>query len=160
VALPDQARLLGHDDRPRARRLQLHAGALSRYLSSGRHASVQVSPQHSPNILSAFERSQTPPDASTGAASFPALLQKGPLCGPFVMELAGLEPATSWVRFRSAASPNPLHKRVSGQSSGAKPLGYPALTQGFWGSEELHPQNERTLCQPARRRRLSRRRCK
>jgi hypothetical protein len=49
------------------------------------------------------------------------------------MELAGLEPATSWVRFRSATSANPLQKRVSARSAGVKPLGYPALTQGFWG---------------------------
>jgi hypothetical protein len=49
------------------------------------------------------------------------------------MELAGLEPATSWVRFKSTATANALHKRVSGQSSGAGPLGYPALTRGFWG---------------------------
>jgi hypothetical protein len=28
------------------------------------------------------------------------LLQEGPACGPFSMELAGLEPATSWVRSR------------------------------------------------------------
>jgi hypothetical protein len=94
VALPDQARLLGHDDRPRARRLQLHAGALSQLPVERSSRERSGLPQHSPNILSAFERSQKPPDASTGAASFPALLQKGPLCGPFVMELAGLEPAT------------------------------------------------------------------
>jgi hypothetical protein len=31
-------------------------------------------------------------------------LEKGTLCGPFVMELAGLEPATSWVRFHPAGS--------------------------------------------------------
>jgi hypothetical protein len=30
------------------------------------------------------------------------------------MELAGLEPATSWVRFRGAAFANPLQKRVPG----------------------------------------------
>ncbi len=30
------------------------------------------------------------------------------------MELAGLEPATSWVRFKSAAAPNPHHEQVSG----------------------------------------------
>jgi hypothetical protein len=58
--------------------------------------------------------------------------QKNRVCRSF-MELAGLEPATSWVRFRSAALTNPHHERVSGQSSGSKPLGYPALTRGFWG---------------------------
>jgi hypothetical protein len=56
------------------------------------------------------------------------------------MELAGLEPATSWVRSRSAASPNPLQKRVSGHFAGAKPLGYPAVALGFWGWGALHPQ--------------------
>jgi hypothetical protein len=57
------------------------------------------------------------------------------------MELAGLEPATSWVRFKSAALEKPLHKRVYGQSNSAEPLGYPGVTQGFWGWEELDPQN-------------------
>jgi hypothetical protein len=61
------------------------------------------------------------------------------VCVP--MELAGLEPATSWVRSKSAAAPNPHHERVSGHSSGAEPLGYPALTRGFWGWNALHPQN-------------------
>jgi hypothetical protein len=56
------------------------------------------------------------------------------------MELAGLEPATSWVRFKSTATANPHHKRLSGRSVGEKPLGYPALTQGFWGWNTLHPQ--------------------
>ena len=60
----------------------------------------------------------------------------------FFMELAGLEPATSWVRFKSAALANLLHKRVSGQSIGAEPRGYPALTRGFWGWDPLHPQND------------------
>jgi hypothetical protein len=58
--------------------------------------------------------------------------QKTPVCRPF-MELAGLEPATSWVRFRSAVSPNPLHKRASARPDDMKPFGYPALARGFWG---------------------------
>ena len=65
---------------------------------------VQVFPQHSPN----FVDSQAIPRDSRcidGTAAFPASLQKkGPLCGPFVMELAGLEPATSWVRSVSERS--------------------------------------------------------
>jgi hypothetical protein len=63
-----------------------------------------------------------------------------PQAGSAFMELAGLEPATSWVRFKSTATPNPLHKRVSSHLAGAEPLGYPALTRGFWGWEELYPQ--------------------
>jgi hypothetical protein len=39
------------------------------------------------------------------------------------MELAGLEPATSWVQFKRAAALDPHHKRVSGQSTGGEPLG-------------------------------------
>ena len=61
------------------------------------------------------------------------------------MELVGLEPTTSWVRFKSAAWRNPLYKRVSGQSSRTEPLGYPALVRGFWGWDPLHPQNEPRL---------------
>jgi hypothetical protein len=37
------------------------------------------------------------------------------------MELAGLEPATSWVRFKSAAARDPHHERVSGYSSSRNP---------------------------------------
>jgi hypothetical protein len=57
------------------------------------------------------------------------------------MELAGLEPATSWVRFKSAAGRNPHHERVSGHSSSPKPLGNPTFTRGFWGWDALYPQN-------------------
>jgi hypothetical protein len=57
------------------------------------------------------------------------------------MELAGLEPATSWVRFRRAASGNPLQKWVSGQSIGAEPLGYPSLTRGrFYDEAAVYDQ--------------------
>jgi hypothetical protein len=58
-----------------------------------------------------------------------------PLCErvSVAMELAGLEPATSWVRFKSAAAWNPHHERVSDQSSGGEPLGYLAVARGFWG---------------------------
>jgi DNA-binding CsgD family transcriptional regulator len=37
------------------------------------------------------------------------------------MELAGLEPATSWVRFKSATARDPHHERVSGHSSSRNP---------------------------------------
>jgi hypothetical protein len=47
------------------------------------------------------------------------------------MELAGLEPATSWVRSRRATSANPLHKRVSAGLAGLKPLDTPRLPGGF-----------------------------
>jgi hypothetical protein len=58
------------------------------------------------------------------------------------MELAELEPATSWVRFRSETSANPLHKRFSAGSAGMKPLGYPALARGFWGERLSIPKND------------------
>jgi hypothetical protein len=61
------------------------------------------------------------------------------------MELAGLEPATSWVRFKSTTTPNPHHERVSGQPSRAEPPGYPALPRRFWGWDARHPQNDRPL---------------
>jgi hypothetical protein len=57
------------------------------------------------------------------------------------MELAGLEPATSWVRFKSTATPKPLRERGSGQSSSPKPLGNPMFSRGFWGWDALYPQN-------------------
>jgi hypothetical protein len=37
------------------------------------------------------------------------------------MELAGLEPAISWVRFRSAVLPNPLHKLFPGGRAARNP---------------------------------------
>jgi hypothetical protein len=55
------------------------------------------------------------------------------------MELAGLEPATSWVRFKSTRTANPLQERRSGDARARKPLGYPALVRGFWGWDALHP---------------------
>ena len=64
--------------------------------------------------------------------------------------LAGLESSISWVRFKSSPALNPLRKRVSADSSGRRPLGYPALVRGFWGWDALHPQNDRRL--PAGRR--------
>jgi hypothetical protein len=62
--------------------------------------------------------------------------------------LAGLEPATSWVRFKSAATSNQHHERVSGQSSGSKPLGYPALTRGFGDGPQSIPKTEGVLQGP------------
>src|SRR5213080_4183477 len=59
------------------------------------------------------------------------------------MELAGLEPATSWVRFKSAPAANPLPERLSGHSRARKSLRYPTLIRGFWGWSALHPQNDR-----------------
>jgi hypothetical protein len=61
------------------------------------------------------------------------------------MELVGLEPTTSWVRFKSTTTPNQHHERFSGQPSRAEPLGYPALPRGFWGWGARHPQNDRPL---------------
>jgi hypothetical protein len=61
--------------------------------------------------------------------------------GSAFMELAGLEPATSWVRFKSATARDPHHERVSGHSSSRNPLGYPTLTRGFWGWDALYPQD-------------------
>jgi hypothetical protein len=58
------------------------------------------------------------------------------------MELAGLEPATSWVRFKSTRLPIPLPERDSGRARAPKPLGYPALLRGFWGWNALHPRND------------------
>jgi hypothetical protein len=58
------------------------------------------------------------------------------------MELAGLEPATSWVRFRSAASPNPLQKRVSGFSPVQNPSDTPRLPWGFGDGTRSNPKTE------------------
>jgi CheY-like chemotaxis protein len=71
--------------------------------------------------------------APGSGSSLPQRPQTRSASGLRSMELAGLEPATSWVRSRSTAVPKPLQKRVSGQSSAPQPLGYPALTRGFWG---------------------------
>src|SRR5437867_2394996 len=61
------------------------------------------------------------------------------------MELAGLEPATSWVRFKSAPAANPLPERLSGHCRARKSLRYPTLIRGFWGWNALHPQNDRAV---------------
>jgi hypothetical protein len=55
--------------------------------------------------------------------------------GSVPMELAGLEPATSWVRFRSAPSLNPLHKRVSGPVQRCRTPRIPRACPGVLGME-------------------------
>jgi hypothetical protein len=61
------------------------------------------------------------------------------------MELAGLEPATSWVRFRSTTLANPLHKRVFGRSGGVQPLDTPRLPGGFGDGTRSIPKTESLL---------------
>jgi hypothetical protein len=55
----------------------------------------------------------------------------------------------SWVRFKSAARSNPLQNRVSGQSTSAEPLGYPAVVGGV--GDETPSIPETRAAAPARR---------
>jgi hypothetical protein len=64
------------------------------------------------------------------------------------MELAGLEPATSWVRFKSAAARNPHHERVSGQSSRVDPSDTPRLPRGFGDGTRAIPKTDWLLGAP------------
>ena len=61
------------------------------------------------------------------------------------MELAGLEPATSWVRSKSPPSANPLQERDSGRSRAPNPSDAPRLSGGFGDGTRLIPKTTGTL---------------
>jgi hypothetical protein len=107
----------------------------------------------SPNIPQQSVGSCPVPTASkciAGIAGLPSSsTRKARFCGPLVMELAGLEPATSWVRFRRSLRRDSARLAASRAYVSAPPTPSPTLCTPLPLEQHL-PIRARTpsLCSP------------